>query len=182
MAKRVARVLIEADEVQAFVKRIAEEINRDYAGKKVMLICVLKGAFIFLGDLIRYLDVDCEVDFMAVSSYEGVKSTGVVRILKDLDSDISGKHVIVVEDIVDTGLTLDHLTNLLSTRGPASIRVCTAFDKPSRRKVDTAVDYIGRSIPDEFIVGYGLDFDEYYRNLPYVAVLEDVPAEELDEQ
>lgn len=182
MGKRVAKVLIEADEVQAFVKRIAEEINRDYKGKKVMLICVLKGAFIFLGDLIRYLDVECEVDFMAVSSYEGVKSTGVVRILKDLDSDISGKHVIVVEDIVDTGLTLDHLTNLLATRGPASIRVCTAFDKPSRRKVETTVDYIGRSIPDEFIVGYGLDFDEFYRNLPYVAVLEDDPAEELDEQ
>lgn len=181
MAKRIDKILIGQAEVETFVKRIAAEMNRDYAGKKVLLICVLKGAFVFLGDLIRHLEIDCEVDFMAVSSYAGMQSTGVVRILKDLDSDISGKHVIIVEDIVDTGLTLDHLTNLLWTRGPASIKVCTAFDKPSRRKVDCAVDYVGRSIPDEFIVGYGLDYDEFYRNLPYVAVLADAPAEELNE-
>lgn len=181
MAKRIEKILIEEAEVQAFVARIASEMNRDYAGKKVLLICVLKGAFIFLGDLVRQLEIECEVDFMAVSSYAGVQSTGVVRILKDLDSNITGKHVIIVEDIVDTGLTLDHLTNLLWTRNPASIKVCTAFDKPSRRKVDCTVDYIGRSIPDEFIVGYGLDYDEYYRHLPYIAVLADDPAEELNE-
>ncbi|HHU12261.1 MAG TPA: hypoxanthine phosphoribosyltransferase [Clostridiaceae bacterium] len=180
MSKRIDKVLIEQPEVEAFVKRIAADINRDYAGKKVMLICVLKGAFIFLADLVRELEIECEVDFMAVSSYEGEHSTGVVRILKDLDSDISGKHVIIVEDIVDTGLTLDHLTSLLWTRNPASIKVCTAFDKPSRRKIDCTVDYIGRSIPDEFIVGYGLDYNQYFRNIPFVAVLAD-DAEETDE-
>jgi hypoxanthine phosphoribosyltransferase len=180
MSKRIDKILIEQPEVEAFVKRIAADINRDYAGKKVMLICVLKGAFIFLADLVRELEIECEVDFMAVSSYEGEHSTGVVRILKDLDSDISGKHVIIVEDIVDTGLTLDHLTSLLWTRNPASIKVCTAFDKPSRRKIDCTVDYIGRSIPDEFIVGYGLDYNQYFRNIPFVAVLAD-DAEETDE-
>lgn len=183
MSRRVDKILITEAEIQEFVTRVAREISRDYQGKKVMLICVLKGAFIFLSDLLRQLEVDCEVDFMAVSSYQGgMHSTGVVRILKDLDSDISGKHVIIVEDIVDTGLTLDHLTKLLRTRGPASVRVCTAIDKPSRRKVPCQVDYIGKSIPDEFIVGYGLDYDEYYRNLPYIGVMSEATAEEVNEQ
>jgi hypoxanthine phosphoribosyltransferase len=125
----------------------------------------------FLADLIRHIDVPCEVDFMSVSSYAGEKSTGIVKINKDLDKNISGRHVLIVEDIVDTGITLNHLMNLLSTRNPASLRIVTAFDKPSRRKIDIDVHYIGLEIPNEFIVGYGLDLDGYYRNLPDVEVL-----------
>jgi hypoxanthine phosphoribosyltransferase len=144
---------------------------------------VLKGAFVFLADLIREIDLPCEVDFMSVSSYSGQHTTGVVKIVKDLDTDISGKHVLIVEDIVDSGLTLKHLRDLLATRNPASIRICTAFDKPERRKVEIFVDYIGMQIPDEFIVGYGLDLDEQYRNLPEIAVLnpETAPADDRSE-
>lgn len=171
MSQEIERILVSRDEISEICHRLGGEITEDYKDKKVILICVLKGAFVFLADLIREIDLPCEVDFMSVSSYSGQQSTGVVKIIKDLDTDIADKHVIIVEDIVDSGLTLKHLSELLKTRNPASIRICTAFDKPSRRKVEIFVDYVGMEIPDEFIVGYGLDLDERYRNLPEVAVL-----------
>ncbi|MBP1757424.1 MAG: hpt [Firmicutes bacterium] len=174
MNKSVKRILIPKSEIDIMCRRLGEQITHDYKGKEIILIGVLKGAFVFMADLARYIDVPCRIDFMSVSSYgSGTRTSGVVRITKDLDSDISGKHIIVVEDIVDTGLTLKHLRELLSTRNPASIALCTAFDKPDRRKVELEVEYTGLQIPDEFIVGYGLDFDGKYRNLPDVSVLGD---------
>ncbi|HPX93722.1 MAG TPA: hypoxanthine phosphoribosyltransferase [Bacillota bacterium] len=169
--KKVDHRLVSREEIDTFVTRLGKQISEDYKGKEIYLICVLKGSFMFLADLIRHIDVPCEVDFMSVSSYAGEKSTGIVKINKDLDKNISGRHVLIVEDIVDTGITLNHLMNLLSTRNPASLRIVTAFDKPSRRKIDIDVHYIGLEIPNEFIVGYGLDLDGYYRNLPDVEVL-----------
>lgn len=166
-------VLLDETRIQSMVKRLAAEITRDYAGKEILMICVLKGSFVFMSDLVREIDLHVQTEFMAVSSYQGSKSTGVVRILKDVDQDISDKHVIVVEDIVDTGLTLQKLTELLSTRRPASLELCTAFDKPSRRKVDIDVRYKGIEIPDRFVVGYGLDYDGHYRNLHQLYVLGD---------
>ncbi|HZK29479.1 MAG TPA: hypoxanthine phosphoribosyltransferase [Clostridia bacterium] len=169
--QKIDHTLVTRQTIQAFVERLGKQISEDYAGKELYLICVLKGSFMFMADLIREIEVPCEIDFMSVSSYAGEKSTGVVKINKDLDRNISGKHVLIVEDIVDTGLTLNHLMNLLSTRNPASIRIVTAFDKPVRRKVEIDVHYIGMEIPNEFIVGYGLDLEGYYRNLPDVVVL-----------
>lgn len=172
MAKVIRQVLISRDEIANMVARVGQEITADYAGKKILMICVLKGAFIFMSDLVRSIDLPVEVDFMSVSSYGGNTSTsGVVRILRDLDTDITGKHVIIVEDIIDTGLTLQHLKELLATRNPASIAICTAFDKPDRRKVDVTVNYRGMTIPDEFVVGYGLDYAGDYRHLADVCVL-----------
>ncbi|MHB8963414.1 MAG: hypoxanthine phosphoribosyltransferase [Saccharofermentanales bacterium] len=172
MAKIIRQVLVSKDEISDMVARIGREITSDYAGKKILMICVLKGAFIFMSDLVRCISLPVEVDFMSVSSYGGNTSTsGVVRILRDLDTDITGKHVIIVEDIIDTGLTLQHLKELLSTRNPASIAICTAFDKPDRRKVDVTVNYRGMTIPDEFVVGYGLDYAGDYRHLSDVCVL-----------
>ena len=174
MSKTIKRVLISRAEIDQMCRRLGEQITHDYAGKEIILIGVLKGAFIFMSDLARTIGVPCRIDFMSVSSYgSGTRTSGVVRITKDLDTDITGKHIIVVEDIVDTGLTLKHLRELLSTRNPASIALSTAFDKPDRRKVDIEVEYTGLQIPDEFIVGYGLDFDGKYRNLPDVSVLGD---------
>ncbi len=181
MCRNIERILVAKDEIQEMCQRLGREITEDYRGKKVILICVLKGAFVFLADLIREIDLPCEVDFMSVSSYSGQHTTGVVKIIKDLDTDIAEKHVIIVEDIVDSGLTLKHLSELLKTRNPASIRICTAFDKPSRRKVEIFVDYVGMEIPDEFIVGYGLDLGERYRNLPEVAVLSTAEIPESEE-
>ncbi|MGI6091164.1 MAG: hypoxanthine phosphoribosyltransferase [Saccharofermentanales bacterium] len=183
MGMGIKRILVSKEEIAEICARLGREITEDYQGKQVVLICVLKGAFVFLADLIREIDLPCEVDFMSVSSYSGQHTTGVVKIVKDLDTDISGKHVLIVEDIVDSGLTLKHLRELLATRNPASIRICTAFDKPERRKVEIFVDYIGMQIPDEFIVGYGLDLDERYRNLPEIAVLnsDTAPADEQSE-
>ncbi len=174
MARNVKHVLIGREEIAGMVRSVGARINADYAGREVMLVCVLKGACVFLSDLMRVLDVPVAIDFMSVSSYgSGTSTTGTVRILRDLDADIAGKHVIVVEDIVDTGLTLRYLKEMLSTRRPASIAVCAAFDKPARRKVHVEVEYVGMTIPDEFIVGYGLDFGGKYRNLPDVCVLSD---------
>lgn len=174
MAKYIKKILISREKISEMCRRLADQISRDYAGREVVLIGVLRGAFVFLADLARYLTIPVRIDFMSVSSYgSGTKSSGVVRIVKDLDMDITGRHIIVVEDIVDTGLTLNHLRNLLSTRNPASIALCTAFDKPERRKIDIRVDYVGMKVPDEFIVGYGLDYDGIYRNLPDVAILGD---------
>jgi hypoxanthine phosphoribosyltransferase len=151
---------------------MAEQIVADYKGKDLLLIGVLKGAFLFLADLMRHLESNCEVDFMAVASYgSATQSSGVVRILKDLDAAIEGRDVLIVEDIVDSGLTLSYLLRNLQARGPASLEVCALLTKPERREIDVPVRYVGFEIPNRFVVGYGLDFAERYRNLPYVAVL-----------
>ncbi len=172
MAHCVKGVLISRDEIDSMVSRIADQITKDYSGKEIVMVGVLKGSFIFMSDLVRKIDVPMVLDFMSVSSYYGgTKSSGVVKIIKDLDVDIEGKDVIIVEDIVDSGLTLQNLKEMLLTRNPASLRVCAAFDKPDRRKADITAEYTGMKIPDEFIIGYGLDFDGKYRNLPDVCIL-----------
>jgi hypoxanthine phosphoribosyltransferase len=168
----VERILLSEEQIKKRVADIGREISLDYQGRKPLLVSVLKGSVVFMADLMREITVDCDIDFMSVSSYgKGQKTTGVVRILKDLDHDINGRHVIVVEDILDSGLTLSYILELLKTRGAASIRLCTLLDKPDRRKVSVAVDYSGFTVPDEFVVGYGLDYAELYRNLPYIGVL-----------
>ncbi len=169
---KVKEVLISREEIQSVVTRLAQQITRDYQGKEIVIVGVLKGSFIFMADLVRQIPLPVVIDFMSVSSYYGgTKSSGVVKIIKDLDVDIEGKHVLIVEDIVDSGLTLANLKEMLMTRNPASLRVCAAFDKPDRRKVDIAAEYTGMKIPDAFIIGYGLDYDGVYRNLPDVCVL-----------
>lgn len=166
-------VLIGEDELQARIVALAQEIRHDLPTEPIHLICVLKGAFLFLGDLIRALDGHVTIDFMACSSYgAGTSSSGEVRLSKDLDTRIEGRDVILVEDIVDTGLTLHYLQEVLLTRGPRSLRTACLLSKPSRRKIEVKVDYIGFTIEDKFVVGYGLDYAEQYRNLPYIGVLE----------
>ena len=168
----IERVLFSEEELDRRVSEIAAEINRDYAGKEPMLISVLRGSFVFMADLIRKIEVPCTVDFMAVSSYgRGTTSSGQVQITKDLSDDIEGKDIIVVEDILDSGNTLSYLLQLLRARKPASMRLCTLLDKPDRRVKEVHVDYTGFTIPDEFVVGYGLDYAEKYRNLPYIGIL-----------
>src|SRR5918999_1625161 len=168
----IGRILVQQDELAHRVKVLGEEISRDYAGRDLILIGVLKGAIFFLSDLMREIDLHCEVDFMAVASYgSSTDSSGVVRILKDLDAPLEGRHVLIVEDIVDSGLTLQYLLRTLQSRGPASLEVCALLTKPSRRTVDLPVRYTGFEIPDKFAIGYGLDYAERYRNLPYVAAL-----------
>ena len=168
----IERVLFSEEELNKRVSEIAAEINRDYAGKEPMLISVLRGSFVFMADLIRKIEVPCTVDFMAVSSYgRGTTSSGQVQITKDLSDDIEGKDIIVVEDILDSGNTLSYLLQLLRARKPASMRLCTLLDKPDRRVKEVHVDYTGFTIPDEFVVGYGLDYAEKYRNLPYIGIL-----------
>ena len=169
---KIGEILVQADELQHRIKEMAAEVSRDYAGKDLLLIGVLKGAVFFLADLMRQLDMHCEVDFMAVASYgSSTESSGVVRILKDLDAPLEGRHVLIVEDIVDSGLTLQYLMRTLEARGPASLEVCALLTKPERRRVETPARYVGFEIPDKFAIGYGLDFAERYRNLPYVAAL-----------
>ena len=170
--EHIGEILVQADELQHRIKEMAAEVSRDYKGRDLLLIGVLKGAVFFLADLMRELDIPCEVDFMAVSSYgSSTDSSGVVRILKDLDAPLEGRHVLIVEDIVDSGLTLQYLLRTLQARGPASLEVCALLTKPSRRTVDLPVRYTGFEIPDKFAIGYGLDYAERYRNLPYVATL-----------
>ena len=172
LERGVGEILIEADALRARVAELGEEISTHYHGRDLLLVGVLKGAVFFLSDLMRQLEVPCEVDFMAVSSYgSSTESSGVVRILKDLDTPIEGRHVLVVEDIVDSGLTLKYLLKTLRARDPASIEVCALLEKPERRKVDLQIRYTGFEIPNRFVIGYGLDHGERYRNLPYVAVL-----------
>jgi hypoxanthine phosphoribosyltransferase len=170
--EKIGEILVQADELQHRITEMAAEVSRDYAGKDLLLIGVLKGAVFFLADLMRQLDIPCEVDFMAVASYgSSTDSSGVVRILKDLDRPLEGRHVLIVEDIVDSGLTLQYLMRTLEARGPASLQVCALLTKPERRKVDMPARYVGFEIPDKFAIGYGLDYAERYRNLPYVAAL-----------
>ncbi len=168
----VGQILVQPDDLLHRVKQLAEEISRDYDGRELLLVGVLKGAVFFLSDLMRELRVPCEVDFMAVSSYgSSTESSGVVRIMKDLDTPIEGRDVLVVEDIVDSGLTLKYLLRTLSARNPSSLEVCALLEKPERRKVDLEIRYTGFEIPNRFVIGYGLDHGERFRNLPYVAVL-----------
>lgn len=171
----VAKVLISEETLQARTAELGQAINEIYDDTdRPLLICVLKGAFVFLADLTRHLDVRHEVDFMEVSSYgAGTRSSGVVRILLDLEQNIQGRHVLIVEDIVDSGRTLDYIRRNLQTRRPASLRVCTLLSKPSRREIDVPLDLVGFEVPDEFVVGYGLDFAEEYRNLPFIGVLKE---------
>ncbi|MEI8200968.1 MAG: hypoxanthine phosphoribosyltransferase [Eubacteriales bacterium] len=172
MAHYIKGVLIPRDQIDIMVTRLADQINEDYKGKEIVMVGVLKGSFIFMSDLVRKIKLPMILDFMSVSSYYGgTKSSGIVKITKDMDIDIEGRHVIIVEDIVDSGLTLQNLKEMLLTRNPASLRVCAAFDKPDRRKADITAEYTGMKIPDEFIIGYGLDYDGKYRNLPDVCIL-----------
>lgn len=172
MSERV-RVLLSEEEVNRRICEIGEQISKDYAGRQVHLICVLKGGSFFMCELAKRITVPVSLDFMSVSSYGGgTKSSGVVKIIKDLDEPLDGKDVIVVEDIVDSGRTLNYLLELLGKRNPKSLALCTMLDKPERRVVDVKVDYTGFNIPDEFVVGYGLDYDQRYRNLPYIGVVE----------
>jgi hypoxanthine phosphoribosyltransferase len=173
LTRGVSKVLIEDDAVAARVAELGTEVSEDYAGKDLLLVGVLKGAVFFMADLMRQLTIPCEVDFMAISSYgASTDSSGVVRILKDLDINIEGRDVLVVEDIIDSGLTLSYLIRNLESRNPASLEVCALLTKPARREIDVRVRYTGFEIPNEFVIGYGLDFGERYRNLPYVAVLD----------
>jgi hypoxanthine phosphoribosyltransferase len=170
----IGEILVQPDELQHRVRELGAEITRDYQGRQPLLVCVLKGAVFFLSDLMREIDLPCEVDFMAVASYgSATQSSGVVRILKDLDAVIAGRDVLIVEDIVDSGLTLQYLLRNLSAREPASLAVCALLTKPDRLKVDLSPRYVGFEIPNRFAVGYGLDHAERYRNLPYVAALEE---------
>ena len=171
--KDLDRVLLTREEIAVKVRELGEKITRDYAGRKPVLVCILKGAAVFFTDLIREIDLPLTLDFMAISSYgSATKTSGVVRILKDLDNDILGKDVIVVEDIVDSGITLSYLTKILVQRGAKSLRIAALLDKPARRKVqDLEVDYRCFDIPDAFVVGYGLDYDQTYRNLPDIGIL-----------
>jgi hypoxanthine phosphoribosyltransferase len=173
MGKQIDGILFTREQIKGKVKEIAEAIEADYEGvDDLILIGVLKGANIFMGDLMREINLPIRIDFMAVSSYgHSTESSGVVRILKDLDMEIEGKHVLIIEDIVDTGLTLKYLTDNLKRRNAASLKICSLLDKPSRRKCDLVVDYVGYEIPDRFIVGYGIDYAEQYRNLPYIATI-----------
>jgi len=170
----IGEILVQPDELAHRVRELAAEISRDYEGRKLLLVGVLKGAVFFLSDLMRHLETEVEVDFMALSSYgSSTDSSGVVRILKDLDASIEGREVLIVEDIVDSGLTLSYLMRMLQARDPASLEVCALLTKPERRKVNLPIRYVGFEIPNRFVIGYGLDYVERFRNLPYVAVLED---------
>ncbi len=172
LERAVGEILIDEETLAARVAELGAEVSADYQGRDLLLIGVLKGAVFFMADLMRHLTVPCEVDFMAISSYgDSTDSSGIVRILKDLDINIEGRHVLVVEDIIDSGLTLSYLMRNLESREPATLEVCALLTKPARREIDVPVRYVGFEIPNKFVVGYGLDFAERYRNLPYVAVL-----------
>lgn len=172
MMKDIKEILIDKDQLAERVRELGEEISADYAGKEILMIGVLRGAVIFMADLARAISLPVALDFMAVSSYGvSTSSSGVVRILKDLDEELDGRHVLIVEDIIDSGLTLNYLVENLKSRRPASVKLCTLLNKPSRRKAPVHVDYNGFTIPDYFVVGYGLDFAEKYRNLPFIGVL-----------
>lgn len=168
----VTEILITEAELKSRIAELGQAISEDYRGRDLVLICVLKGGFMVLADLVRAIDVPHSVDFMATSSYgASTESSGVVRILKDLDMNIEGRNVLIVEDIIDTGQTLNYLLRILKARNPASLRICTLLNKRERREVDIPLDYVGFDIPNKFVIGYGLDFDEIYRNLPFVGVL-----------
>lgn len=168
----IRAVLVSEQQLKDKVAQLGAQISQDYADKDLVLVSILKGAVVFMADLMRAVTIPCSIDFMVVSSYgAGTTTTGLVKIIKDLDSELSGKDVLIVEDILDTGVTLSNLVPMLKMRNPNSVRICAILDKPSRRRADIQADYTGFQVPDEFVVGYGLDYDEKYRNLPYVGVL-----------
>lgn len=169
--KGIERVLVSEEEIKEICARLGKQISKDYEGKKLLLVSVLKGAVVFMADIMRNITCECEIDFMAVSSYSGTKTTGVVKFKKDLDINPDGCDILLVEDILDSGITLSYLKNVLLQRNAKSIKVCAFLDKPANRQADIKADYVGKVIPDEFVVGYGLDYDEKYRNLPFVGVL-----------
>lgn len=172
VAKVLAGTLLSTQEIEARVAQLGAQISADYAGKDVLVVGILKGAFVFCADLIRQMDLPVQMDFMAVSSYgASTESSGVIRIVKDLEASVEGRHVLLVEDIVDSGLTLRYLREYMERQNPASLRICVLLDKPTRRKTEVKVDYTGFTIPDEFIVGYGIDYAERYRNLPYIGII-----------
>ena len=171
MRNDIERILISDEELQKKVSEMGRKISRDFEGKDPIFVGVLKGCFIFMADLMRYVDISCSMDFMSVSSYSGTSSTGAVKINKDLGEDIEGRHLIIVEDILDSGVTLSYLKQYLMVRKPASITIATLMDKPARRKADIYADYSCFEIPDAFVVGCGLDYDQRYRNLPYIGIL-----------
>lgn len=173
MLNDIEKVLLSEDELKQIVSRIGAQITEDYKGKRLVLVSVLKGSVVFMADLMREIKIPCTIDFMSVSSYgSGTKTSGVVKIIKDLDTDVvDGADLLIVEDILDSGVTLNYLMTVLSARKPNSIKICTLLDKPERRKAPIKADYIGAQIPDAFVVGYGLDYDEKYRNLPFVGAL-----------
>lgn len=174
MNNDIKKILISEEKLKHKVTELGAKITEDYRDKDLLLVCVLKGAVIFVSDLMRTIDLPLDIDFMAISSYgSNTKSSGVVRILKDLNASIEGRHVLIVEDIIDSGLTLSYLIDNLKSRGPASVEICTILDKPDRRVADLEIKYTGFQVPDEFVVGYGLDYAEKYRNLPYIAVLKE---------
>ena len=169
----IKTVLVSEEQLKAKVAQLGAQISKDYEGKNLVLVSILKGSVVFMADLMRAVTIPCSIDFMVVSSYGGSNTTssGLVKIIKDLDGDLSGKDVLIVEDILDTGMTLHYLKQLLQDRNPNSIRIATLLDKPERRRAAVRADYVGYQVPDEFVVGYGLDYDEKYRNLPYVGIL-----------
>lgn len=170
----IKSILIDEEALQLKIKELGEQITKDYQGKDLLVICILKGAVMFVSDLIKRIDLPLEIDFMAISSYgNSTKSSGIVRIIKDLNEEIKGKHILIVEDIIDSGLTLSYLIDNLKSREPASVAICTLLDKPDNRKTDIDIVYTGFVVPDEFVVGYGLDYAEKYRNLPFIAVLKE---------
>lgn len=172
MLQDIENVIISEEELAQIVKDLGARISEDYRDKDLLLVSVLKGSVLFMADLMREIKIPCNIDFMAVSSYgAGTKTSGVVKIIKDLDASIEGKDLLIVEDILDSGRTLSYIRELLLARNPKSIKICTLFDKPERREADIYADYIGSRVPNEFIVGYGLDYNEYYRNLPYIGAL-----------
>ncbi len=172
MERDIEKVLISQEEIKQIVSNLGARISEDYKDKNLLMVSVLKGSVVFMADLMRAVTIPCRIDFMAVSSYgSGAKTSGVVKIIKDLDLNLEGYDLLVVEDILDSGKTLDYLLKVLKQRNPASIKICTFLDKPERRQVELFADYSGTTVPDEFVVGYGLDYDEKYRNLPYVGAL-----------
>ncbi|MFP5504471.1 MAG: hypoxanthine phosphoribosyltransferase [Candidatus Sericytochromatia bacterium] len=173
MRDKIEQVLLSEQQIADRVRELGEQLTRDYQDKQnLLLIGVLRGVAVFFGDIMRQVDLELDIDFLSVSSYgSSTRSSGVVRILKDLDESITGRHVVIIEDIIDSGLTLSYLVRLLQERRPASLEICTLLDKPSRRLIEVPVKYVGFTIPDQFVVGYGLDYDQKFRNLPFVGVL-----------
>lgn len=168
----IEKVFFSKEELNSIVTRLGSQISKDYEGKNLLLVSVLKGSVIFMADLMRAITIPCQIDFMCVSSYgSGTKTSGTVKIIKDLDINLEGKDLLLVEDILDSGKTLSYVSKMLKTRNPSSVKICTLLDKPERREADIKADYAGTFVPDEFVVGYGLDYDEKYRNLPYIGVL-----------
>lgn len=170
----VGKILYSPEDIAKRVKELGQQISKEYEGKEVILVCILKGSYVFTADLSREIDVPCSVEFMQVSSYaDSTVTSGSLKIIKDINVPVDGKHLIIIEDIIDTGITLNNLKKMLSTRNPASLKLCAFLDKPSRRKVDIEADYVGYEVEDNFLVGYGLDYAQKYRNLPFIAILKE---------